>query len=520
MDVHDKATRSKNMAAIRGKDTKPELVIRKGLHKAGFRYRLHDKKLPGKPDLVFPRYQAVLFINGCFWHLHDCHLFKWPKTRSEFWSDKIKKNVARDQVNIAQLKASGWRVGIIWECSLKGKTLWLNNRATPEWKIYIKRLSANDTGATSAHQAGFYLPKPTMFQLFPEIDKVDQLNPDHWLSAKTLSHDDDDREVRAIYYNNKFFGGGRNETRITRWGGNNGRSPLQDFDNTGSIAIFAFHTPVVSRNADYMEVWVSRSVEEEEKIESIIGEVLPGEALFDSGHKILGGFSVRSGGSLDNEYTFPEEWKTAFPSGATIIDYLSTSIPVYADDADKLILKRREIEFTLFRKIEEAHVLNLVRQGFNSVEDFMSLANSVSNRRKSRSGRSLELHLERIFEAEGLTSFEGQCVTEKRKKPDFIFPSCVSYHTPTYPESKLRMLAVKTTCKDRWRQIINEADRIQEIHLFTLQEGVSEHQFEEMQSSGVKLVVPQPLHKSYPKPVRENLLSLTKFISETKSIYS
>lgn len=110
------------MAAIRGKNTKPELLIRKALHHAGFRYRLHVRDLPGKPDLVFPKYRAVLFINGCFWHRHDCRLFKWPKTRKEFWEQKINGNLANDQRKTALLLEAGWRVGIIWECALKGKT--------------------------------------------------------------------------------------------------------------------------------------------------------------------------------------------------------------------------------------------------------------------------------------------------------------------------------------------------------------------------------------------------------------
>ncbi|WP_170408925.1 very short patch repair endonuclease [Ruegeria arenilitoris] len=120
-DVHDRQTRSRNMAAIRGADTKPELFIRRGLHARGFRFRLHNRKLPGRPDLVLPRYQAVILINGCFWHGHECPLFKWPKTREEFWRNKIGGNVERDKRNQAALKVSGWRVGIVWECALKGK---------------------------------------------------------------------------------------------------------------------------------------------------------------------------------------------------------------------------------------------------------------------------------------------------------------------------------------------------------------------------------------------------------------
>lgn len=119
-DVVNKATRSRMMSGIRGKDTEPELMIRKGLFARGFRYRLHDGRLPGKPDLVFPKYKAVIFVQGCFWHGHDCALFKWPKTRKAFWSEKIGGNRARDERNIAVLLLDGWRVLQIWECSIKG----------------------------------------------------------------------------------------------------------------------------------------------------------------------------------------------------------------------------------------------------------------------------------------------------------------------------------------------------------------------------------------------------------------
>ena len=121
-DIVSKEVRSRNMAAIRGKDTKPELLIRKGLHRLGLRYQLHDDKLPGKPDLVFPKYNAVIFVNGCFWHGHDCHLFKQPETREEFWQIKIDRNRERDAENKDALSKMGWRILTVWECALKGRT--------------------------------------------------------------------------------------------------------------------------------------------------------------------------------------------------------------------------------------------------------------------------------------------------------------------------------------------------------------------------------------------------------------
>jgi DNA mismatch endonuclease (patch repair protein) len=121
-DVVSPEVRSRMMAGIRGKDTKPELILRRGLHAAGFRFRLHDRSLPGHPDLVFTRYNAVLFAHGCFWHGHDCHLFRWPSTRQDFWADKIARNRAVDARSVVALTDAGWRVGIVWECALKGRT--------------------------------------------------------------------------------------------------------------------------------------------------------------------------------------------------------------------------------------------------------------------------------------------------------------------------------------------------------------------------------------------------------------
>ena len=118
-DIVDKATRSRMMSGIRGKDTKPEVLIRKALHAQGFRYRLHDKSLPGKPDLVFPKYKAVVFIHGCFWHGHDCRYFKVPQTRTAFWLDKINANRQRDARQLAQLKQADWRILVIWECATR-----------------------------------------------------------------------------------------------------------------------------------------------------------------------------------------------------------------------------------------------------------------------------------------------------------------------------------------------------------------------------------------------------------------
>jgi DNA mismatch endonuclease (patch repair protein) len=119
-DTVNTALRSRMMAGIRGKNTGPEMLVRKALHARGFRFRLHSKDLPGKPDLVLAKYHAAIFIHGCFWHGHDCPLFRLPGTRSEFWQKKIDETRTRDFRAIETLTSSGWRSFIIWECALRG----------------------------------------------------------------------------------------------------------------------------------------------------------------------------------------------------------------------------------------------------------------------------------------------------------------------------------------------------------------------------------------------------------------
>lgn len=123
-DVHSKETRSFNMSQIKGKNTKPEIIVRKHLFAEGFRYRLHDKSLPGNPDIILKKFKAVVFVNGCFWHgHHSCKYFKIPKTRTEWWTEKINKNIDNDTIAMTRLKSLGWNVIIVWECDLKNRTV-------------------------------------------------------------------------------------------------------------------------------------------------------------------------------------------------------------------------------------------------------------------------------------------------------------------------------------------------------------------------------------------------------------
>ena len=150
MDTVDRQTRSKIMASVGQKNTGAELLLRKALHKIGLRYRLHDRSLPGSPDLVFPRFRAVIFVHGCYWHSHGCYKSTVPKSRREFWQDKFNANERRDARNSRLLLESGWRVMIVWECSLLGKNAFPAHKAAQHVRAWLSGVNARGVISGSA----------------------------------------------------------------------------------------------------------------------------------------------------------------------------------------------------------------------------------------------------------------------------------------------------------------------------------------------------------------------------------
>ncbi len=392
---------------------------------------------------------------------------------------------------------------------------WLDEYTRPQYLWYVKRLSGNDTLANGSHQAGPYIPKSVLFKVFPELNRPAENNPDIWCDVYIDSHTDT-RRVRTVWYNNKLRGGTRDEARITNFGGSS--SALLDPENTGALAVFVFNIGGTSESVCH--VWVCERETEEEIIESRIGPVEPGEWYTHVfGEAPVSDLPLVQSICWLDPSDMPTAWLNRFPSTTEIIEKVLALWPGNGLDPDKRLMKRRECEFILFKSVENAIELPHIQQGFESIDEFIDRAQTVLQRRKARSGRSLELHARAVFIEEGLqenTSFSWQPVTEGDKRPDFIFPSVQSYQDANYPQSRLRMLAVKTTCKDRWRQILNEADRIPNKHLLTLQEGVSENQFNEMKVAGVQLVIPAPLISSYPPSVRPHLQTLESFIGDVR----
>lgn len=399
---------------------------------------------------------------------------------------------------------------------------WMDEFGRPGFVWYAKRLSGNDTLANQSHQAGPYIPKDLLFEVVPSLKRPEALNPDAKFELYIDSHPDV-QTIRAIWYNNRLHGKTRNETRLTGFGGI--RSALLDPDSTGALAVFAFRPETQVTEAE-CHVWVCGGEgTEADLVEERLGPVEPKNPVIwrpgisEPEADLFTSPPVRASCWLKpNE--IPANWLTAFPTGREIIAKAIELQSATGLNVDNRLLRRRTCEFEIFKSIEEASWLPKIKEGFHTIDGFLGLANTILQSRKSRAGKSLEYHTAAIFEEEGLvpdTEFVHNPVIEVNKRPDFLFPSVAAYSDPAFPAHKLRMLAAKTTCKDRWRQIINEADRIPTKHLLTLQEGVSQAQFTEMTEAGVRLVVPIGLHESYPEAVRPHLITLEDFIGDVRT---
>lgn len=397
---------------------------------------------------------------------------------------------------------------------------WMDEHSTAASVWYVKRLSGNDTLANGSHQAGPYIPKDFLFDVLPNLNRPQVKNPDVRFDL-IVDTTGDTREVRAIWYNNRLHEnpkGGRNETRVTGFGGQS--SPLLDPENTGALAVFAF-TGTRSGPAVQCRVWVCANQLEEDLVEDRVGPVEPGKGLAWP-PKQQGLFSdARRASCWLSPAEIPPAWLSRFPTGAEII---RKAVELRSDrrlTPDKRLMQRRDCEFEIFRSVEQAIEMPNITAGFGDIDSFISRAQTILQRRKARSGHSLELHAKEIFREENLIEhqhFSHQPESEPGKKPDFLFPSAAAYKDGSFPAARLRMLAVKTTCRDRWRQVINEADRIPEKHLLTLQQGVSEAQFREMCQAGIKLVIPAENIRTFAEPIRPHLQSLEGFIGEVKTL--
>jgi len=368
---------------------------------------------------------------------------------------------------------------------------------------FTKFITANDAGATGGHQAGFHIHKNS-WRLFFDTEGVRGSNKDKWVTIRW--QDEFETSSRFIYYGSKT----RNEYRLTRFG--RGFPFLQD-ENIGDLLIIS----KISENQ--YEAFVLQSDEEIDEFFAALNiasndtnGIIPKQFDTSAEDKLLQCF-ISFIKSLKSE--FPATIELATNARNCYIGAYNIKKETIIKNPDREILEWLNSEFQLFKTIEISRYSERIKTPFETVEQLISFANTILNRRKSRAGKSLEHHLSEIFSIFNL-HFASQAITENNKKPDFLFPNVDAYIDPKYDEKKLILLASKTTCKDRWRQILNEADRIKTKHLFTLQQGISKNQLEEMYKYDVCLVVPKQYLTSFPIEFRDKILTLDKFIKHVQ----
>lgn len=370
-------------------------------------------------------------------------------------------------------------------------------------KTYCKFLSANDTGLTGGHQAGILISKPAVPIIFDEPGQKGS-NKDRWVKIKW--QDGRETDSRFIYYGQ----GTRNEYRMTNFGRG---FPFLHHEYTGALFVLVKWT-----DEDY-SAYILNSDDEISQFLEAFG-ISPAETnqLIQTGAAAPETREQLAMQEFINSLTvdFPDS-KDMAAAAREIQNNVYDHNEYIVTDPDRKIIDWTKMEYTLFRAIEHTRYGTIIQRGFTNVDDFITMANMVLNRRKSRAGKSLEHHLAAIFDGNNI-AYKAQAITEGNKRPDFIFPSQEAYHDFSFPTDRLISLAAKTTCKDRWRQVINEADRLRgrPKYLCTLQQGISPAQMDEMQNEQVILVVPRPYISAYPHDRQDRIWTVDKFVRFVK----
>lgn len=358
-------------------------------------------------------------------------------------------------------------------------------------------ITANDTGQTGSHQAGFYVPKCAASLLF---ERPGQKGENKEKTVRIEWQDDIVTESCMKYYGV----GTRNEYRITRFGRN---FPFLQDDFIGAMLVMSKYS-----ETDY-KAYVLTSDEDIDRFSAYFN-LSPENTnqLIDSACAVADERIERLFGAAIRDFSdFPSTAVMSSLARSCYNESFMIRESDYTANPDRLLLSWIDAEYKLFKLIENKIYLGRLSQPFESVEDFVRIANEVLNRRKSRAGKSLEHHLSELFSKSGLR-FEEQAMTEERKRPDFLFPSGACYHNIEFPAENLIVLGAKTTCKDRWRQVLTEADRVDRKYLFTLQQGISSSQLEEMASANLRLVVPRNYISSFPRRYQSQIADLGGFI--------
>ena len=370
-------------------------------------------------------------------------------------------------------------------------------------RALLKFISPNDTGTTGSHQAGFYLPK-TAWQMYTPHPPLDGRNDKHEVTINWQG----DIETQSVV---TWYGRStRSEYRLTRFGRD---FPFLKDDYVGSLLIFipidisTFQAYVLDLDEDIDEVQAALGIEIVDRWGVYGGMLAEGEGRDECLRRSFDDFKY----GLDD-----------FPSGDDFSEETRTAllrcIPDFADwNPDDKLIKGRDAEYDLFKLVEQSICGPIVERGFSSIDEFVSAANSITNRRRARAGRSFENHIGFILDDASIP-FEHQPKIDGN--PDFIIPSADAYHNQDYPTDKLFVVGAKTTSRERWRQLLDEGRRVPRKYFMTLQPNMSKRQFDAIVAANVRLIVPASLHNGYPVKgtgSANGLLSVHKFINIVRS---
>ena len=370
-------------------------------------------------------------------------------------------------------------------------------------KALLKFISANDAGATGSHQCGFYLPAGVheMYTVHPPVKGTNEKHPIEitW---------EDGRTTNSMV---TWYGKAKSEYRLTCFGRD---FPFLTPDLVGALFV------LIPKSVDSFLAYVFDTHDDIEHVQTALGtEVIDAWGVYDGSN-----FSEESDEEcLRRMFGEFASQVTEFPSGQVFSDYtwvaLNECVNQFADKTpDQQLIRLVQEEYRMFQLAERKICEPQIHRMFATVDEFLKNASSIMNRRKSRAGRSLENHVQRVFERAGVP--HEMRPRQIDGKPDLIVPSEQAYFDDSYPDELVYVVGIKTTCKDRWRQVVNEGKRIKTKYLITMQQGISTNQLNEMAEANVKLVVPKKLHKLYPRDTNMRLMTVEELISEIATAHS
>lgn len=370
-------------------------------------------------------------------------------------------------------------------------------------KALCKFISRNDVGATNAHQCGFYLPK-AVWRMFASFGPVKGRNDKSFVKITWPGNVITNSSIT-------WYGiGTRSEYRLTRFGR---KFPWLNESYVGSLLV------LVPFSLEQFSAYILETEEEIGLLQAALGIEIRGEwGVYSGGPKIL----ESEDECLSRVFNLTVKRLDEFPTGSWMAQSARAAVEECSSisakqSPDTRLMKWIDAEYQLYRTLENKLAMPSIKRSFKTVDEFIGVAATVMNRRKSRAGHSLEHHVEALLKEAGLP-FDRQPRIDGKVQPDLLIPGKSAYENPKFPTSGLVVVGLKTTCKDRWRQVLNEGKRIPQKHLLTLQEAISSDQLKEMRDASITLVVPKKFHSGYDLKTGINLLSVEHFIHQLKDI--